>query len=243
MHISIVGSGKMGTSVANFLKEKTDIQIVQIYNSQNPVTLEKLQKSISELIIDCSLGEVFLQNLENYLKAKQKIVAVASNWYQNLNQVTELVKKYNGTLFYAKNYAIGSHLYQKMIANAVKLTNDLNFDLALHEAHHVFKKDYPSGVAKEIAQIVVENSTTKNQWECYPDGQSQINPETFYVSISRYGNNTINHDLFVTSDFEDIVITHRVRDRVVFAQGIWQALQFLQNKIPGIYNMEDLVRN
>lgn len=240
MNISIVGKGKMAQSVIDNLPNKYFVK--NVFDSKNQVSLSKLKDTDSQLLIDCSLGSVFLKNLDIYLKAEQKILVVASNWYQELEKVESMVKKYKGCLFYSANFSIANFYYKKIIETACKLFNKVNdYDLALSEEHHVFKKDYPSAVAKEIAQIVLREIDKKTEFRADPE--EEIKSNTFYCSSLRHGKNTIRHNFYISGEFDEIEIKHNVRDRKVFTQGILKAIYFLKKQKTGVYNMQDLLIN
>jgi 4-hydroxy-tetrahydrodipicolinate reductase len=235
----MVGKGKMAQAVIENLPKGYILK--NIFDSKNQVSLEKLEKTNSQFLIDCSLGHIFLENLEIYLKAKQKIVVVASNWYQEIDKVKAKVKKYKGCLLYSQNFSIANFYYKMIIQEACKMFNKQeNYDLALVEEHHYFKKDYPSAVAKEIAEIVLKNVDRKKEFVADPVSQPKL--ETFYCSSLRHGKNTIRHNFYISGEFDEIEIKHNVRDRKVFTEGIFKALEFLKKKEQGFFDMQDLLR-
>jgi 4-hydroxy-tetrahydrodipicolinate reductase len=240
IYISIVGTGKMSKSIQQNLPK--NYKIVNIFDSKNQVDLQKLLISKSEIVVDCSIGEVFLKNLEAYLDSNQKILAVASNWYHELFKVKEKVAQKNGCLLYSDNFSIANFYYKKIIQKTCQLFNNQeDYDLALIEEHHVFKKDYPSAVAKEIAKIVLKEVGRKEIFS--PEPVQLADPKVFYSSSLRHGKNTIKHNFCITGEFDEIEITHNVRDRKAFTTGVLKGLNFLAEKKIGVFDMNDLVKS
>ena len=239
---TIIGrNGNMAKECLSFFGMDPEFNISANFHSTNPVSKRALSESDSQVVIDCSVGEVFLNNLETYLKANQVVVVISSGWYGDLEKVRGLVKKYQGRLFYADNYAIGSFLFKEIIKEACQLIKDQDFDISLLEKHHINKKDYPSAVALKIADIVIEN-TKKQQVKTFPNPESKvIQPEDFCISSYRVGSNSIDHEFYIASDYEDIKIAHSVRDRKAFMKGIKTAIEFVLTKPSGVYDMQDLI--
>ena len=49
------------------------------------------------------------------------------------------------------------------------------------------------------------------------------------------------HTVYFCGDGERIELTHRATDRKIFAQGAIRAAQWAVGKVPGVYNMEDVL--
>ena len=243
--ISVVGKGKMGKSVVDLLSEqdykkdsKKNYKLDKIFDASNPVSKSSLINL--DLVIDCSVGEAFLQNLPLYLESKVNLIVVASNWYHQLQEVQQQVLNSGIKFLYSDNYAVGSYIYKQILEATFQKLTGLGFDFALQESHHFYKKDYPSAVAKKIADLAIHNLQEKTSWSADP-AIGVANKKTFYISSLRYGANTIEHSLNCASEAEDIKITHSVRNRKVFAQGIVSGIEFLDSQAQGFYDMASLV--
>ena len=122
------------------------------------------------------------------------------------------------------NMSIGVNLLFKTAHNASKALG-AEYGVRIDEAHHVHKKDSPSGTAKELARIVKE---VKGE-----------------VSIPI---NSIREDEIVgdhTITFEgpaDIVrITHSAKTRDIFAKGALEAAKFITGRNARLYSMQDVL--
>jgi len=238
MPINVVGTGKMGQAVIQTLAQKD--QLGEVFNSQNEVTLEKLKNSQAEIIIDCSIGEAFLKNLPLYLEAKQKVVVVATAWYDHLDEVKQLVEEQYGCLFWADNYSISMMVYKRLIEISCQmLKNNPEFDVYGLELHHTAKKDAPAGTTKQIGQLIVDNFPAKKEI-LYDLPQGQISSETLHIASLRGGTDNIIHDFYFDSPDELIEIKHSAKSRKAFVTGILKAVGFLNQQKPGVFNLKDI---
>ena len=93
------------------------------------------------------------------------------------------------------------------------------------EAHHVHKKDSPSGTAKEIARIIKD---------------ARGNVEVPIESV-REGETVGEHTVTFESNVDLIEITHSAKTRDIFVKGALQAAKFISGKKSGLYTMRDVL--
>jgi len=93
------------------------------------------------------------------------------------------------------------------------------------EAHHIHKKDAPSGTAKTLASIVQEVTQEK-----VSDIQS-----------IREGEIVGDHDVIFESPVDTITIRHHAKTRDIFAKGALVAAKFIATKRQGLFNMEEVL--
>jgi 4-hydroxy-tetrahydrodipicolinate reductase len=238
MPINVVGTGKMGQAVIDSLTQSNLLGVV--FNSQNQVTVEKLKNSNAETTIDCSIGEAFLNNLPQYLEAKQKVVVVATAWYDHLDEVKTLVEQNQGTLFWADNYSISMMVYKRLIEISCQmLKNNPEFDVYGLELHHTAKKDAPAGTTKQIGQLILDNFLAKKEI-LYDLPQGQISTETLHIASLRGGTDNIVHDFYFDSPDELIEIKHSAKSRKAFVTGILKAVEFLNHQKLGVFTLKDI---
>lgn len=97
------------------------------------------------------------------------------------------------------------------------------WEAAIVERHHRHKIDEPSGTAKALAQTL---------WE----GSDQVD-----IRSIRQGDTVGEHQVFLSGDGEELVITHRVTDRRVFARGATLAAEFAYRSPVGVWSMADVL--
>jgi 4-hydroxy-tetrahydrodipicolinate reductase len=97
--------------------------------------------------------------------------------------------------------------------------------------------DAPSGTAISLAQGIIENLETKEEWvlnEC--ESVSELP-----IYSTREGEVPGIHEVKYDSLVDTIVIKHNAKSRKGFALGAVIAAEFLANK-KGYYTMEDLLK-
>ncbi|MBX3359127.1 MAG: 4-hydroxy-tetrahydrodipicolinate reductase [Phycisphaeraceae bacterium] len=100
------------------------------------------------------------------------------------------------------------------------------FAASIVEAHHIRKKDAPSGTALRLASAVRSGGAAMHE--------SQV------LSI-RAGDIVGEHMVRFTGSAEEIIVEHRAMSRDVFAAGALRAALWLRGRAPGWYTMEDVL--
>jgi 4-hydroxy-tetrahydrodipicolinate reductase len=213
MKYGVIGaSGRLGSEVVKLFEEKNH-KLVFAYDLEGEWKNEN-----PELIIDCSLPEVFNISTE-YASQLNKPWIVATTGLTKDN--IELMKKYSKKfpIVQSFNFSVGIQILLKLTETANEKLSD--WDVEITETHHRFKKDKPSGTAKMIQNIF--------------DGK-EIN-----TSSLRLGNVPGDHSVSFGGLGEVITISHRALSRRTFAEGILLSAQFAVNKKNGFYSFKDVI--
>ena len=213
MKYGVIGaSGRLGSEVIKLFDEKNH-KLVFAYDLEGEWKNEN-----PDLIIDCSLPEVFNTSIE-YACELNKPFIVATTGLSDDN--FDLMKKYSKQfpIVQSYNFSIGIQVLLKLTAAANKKLSD--WDVEITETHHRFKKDKPSGTAKMIKNIFEEK---------------ELN-----TSSIRLGNVPGDHSVSFGGLGEVITISHRALNRRAFAEGILLSADFAKNKKDGFYSFTDVV--
>jgi 4-hydroxy-tetrahydrodipicolinate reductase len=113
----ILGRGKTGSLVAEVARERSH-EITLVCSADNPgataLTAEKLRDI--EAVIDFTIPQAVLGNIEACVGAGKNMVVGTTGWYGDLDKVRQSVER-NGTGFlYAANFSIGINLLFEVIA-------------------------------------------------------------------------------------------------------------------------------
>ena len=120
--------------------------------------------------------------------------------------------------------SVGVNIVFKLIQVAGAITQD-KYIMTMTEAHHIHKKDAPSGTAKTMAELAEAASGSKVK-----DIQS-----------IREGEIIGDHTLVFESEEDIITISHHAKSRDIFAKGSLVAAKFLAKKKSGLFNMQDVL--
>ena len=109
--------------------------------------------------------------------------------------------------------------------------------------HHRLKKDAPSGTADRLLEIIKDSRDAKDSNISH--GRSGLPGERKQQEIGshaiRGGDIVGEHTVMFAGIGERIELTHRATDRVIFAAGALRASNWVINKTPGLYSMQDVL--
>ena len=140
-----------------------------------------------------------------------------TGWERNLEEVVQLAHDHSLGLVYSSNFSSGMQLFFKLVSYAKTLLSD-SYDVSIHELHHRYKVDAPSGTAKKLSEILGDVP----------------------VSSTRCGEIPGTHQVIIDSVDDTIELKHTARNRLMFARGALDAAQWVQGK-SGIYRYEEVL--
>lgn len=127
-------------------------------------------------------------------------------------------------IVFSPNMSPGVNLFFSLIEKTAKILGD-SYKVRIKEAHHIHKKDKPSGTAKLMKKIVEEN--LKN---------SDIPIESI-----REDEIVGDHEIIFESRVDTIKISHSAKTRDIFALGALLAAAFVGKKKKGFFSMQDVL--
>ncbi len=129
----------------------------------------------------------------------------------------------------SSNTSIGIQCMLRAVKLAARELTD--FDAAITEMHHTEKKDKPSGTAVSLFKAITDEKSDLSP----TDSKKQLS-----VHSIRCGNIVGEHSVIFAGENEELIITHKVTDKAVFAHGALKAAKFIIDKKTGFYEMSDL---
>lgn len=233
--------GRMGQRITSLALEDKSFKIVSLLeNKDHPnIGRDRLQ-SVStflnipvqtnssilkgaQVLIEFTSPQATIEHLEICQKYKVKMVIGTTGF--SSGQIQK-IKKASKTLpiVFSSNMSVGVNILFKLAKEAAaKLGQD--YQVKIIEAHHVHKKDAPSGTAKTIAEVIEGASKRK-----VSDIQS-----------IREGEIIGDHQIIFESAVDTLTISHHAKTRDIFAQGSLVAAKFLVKKKNGLFNMQNVL--
>lgn len=210
----IGASGKLGKEVHNVFSENGH-QLVFAFDIDG-----EWKEGTPELLIDCSLPEVFTKSIDYLCKFEIPfIIATTGLSKEEIKTLKTLSLQY--PIVQSYNYSIGVQVMLRLIKQAKNYLND--WDIEITETHHRFKKDKPSGTAKMIQEL--------------------FDPKKINTSSLRLGNVAGEHEIQFGSLGEVLKISHSALSRRTFAEGILKSAEFIIGKKRGFYTFEEILFN
>src|SRR5690606_20326181 len=136
------------------------------------------------------------------------------------------------------NFSLGVQIFFRLVRTASRLSSAAGgYDVHVHEAHHRHKVDHPSGTARRVADLAVEQDASKDRWEAGPP-EGAADPRVLYVTSTRAGEIPGMHTLGLEGAHDRIELTHEARSRDGFAAGAVLAAEWIRER-RGLYTFDE----
>ena len=204
-------SGKMGQAIARIIAQtpQRGLEVAALREAGQQVT----QKA--DIIIDFSSPQGAQEALS--LAQEQKAACLIGTTNLPERFLFQMQEEHHIPLFYAPNVSLSVYFFGELLKKAAQMYK--GYDMALHEIHHVHKKDAPSGTAKKLAESL------------------GLPPQR--ISYERFGEVPGTHILTLLGGYDKIVLKHEALNRDLFADSAVQVAAWLVHQPAGFYTMQD----
>jgi 4-hydroxy-tetrahydrodipicolinate reductase len=241
MNIVLLGYGKTGHDIETVAVERGHV-IVDRFTDIHPFSeshCAQLRTQSVDCCIDFSIPDAVVHNIRLSVQCGMPIVVGTTGWHVHLAEITALVDHHDGSLVHSSNFSLGANVFLKIVEAAAQLFDAFpDYDAAVHEIHHRFKKDAPSGTARTIAGILLRQLKRKHVMSTSP-GETGVAANELLVSSSRLGSVFGTHTVAFASSADEIELTHRANNRRGFALGAVMAAEWVQGK-HGVFTADDV---
>lgn len=195
-----------------------------------------------DVLIDFTHPSVTLKNLEVCRQAGKAMIIGTTGFSPEEKQLLADAGKQIPIVF-AANFSVGVNLCLKLLDTAARVLGD-DVDIEIIEAHHRHKVDAPSGTALRMGEVVA-NALGRDLQKVAVygrEGQTGVRErETIGFATVRAGDVVGDHTVLFAAEGERVEITHKASSRMTFAKGAVRAALWLQNRQPGLYDMQDVL--
>lgn len=221
--IAIAGAGRMGRSIAATAEQRQDFRVAGIW--QRGADIDKLVGA-ADVVVDFSLPEATAEVIAAVLRHQKPLVCGVSGLDES--QIAMLGAAAGRIpLVFDRNMSLGiAVLLQSVRAAAASLGPEFKMDV--FEVHHAGKKDAPSGTALKLGEAIAASR-----------GESGTGSVRF--ESERRGNVPGDHEVVMQSATEKLRFAHSVTTRQVFVDGALQAAEWVVDKAPGRYSMQNVL--
>jgi len=167
-----------------------------------------------------------LPTIEHLKVARKKKVGMVIGTTSLSSQQIEEIKRASREIpiVFSPNMSIGANLLFKLTESTSRALNK-DYKVEIVEAHHAGKKDAPSGTAKRLGEAVLK-----------------IRGAMPPIRSIREGEIIGDHTVSFKGQVETIQITHSAHSRDAFAKGALDAARFVADKSPGLYTMQEVIK-
>ncbi|EJM00771.1 MULTISPECIES: 4-hydroxy-tetrahydrodipicolinate reductase [Pseudomonas] len=195
-----------------------------------------------DVLIDFTLPEVMLKNLEFCRKAGKSMVIGTTGLDVAQKQLLAEASK-DIAIVFAANFSVGVNLSLKLLDMAARVLGD-EADIEIIEAHHRHKIDAPSGTALRMGEVIASALDRDLQKVAVygREGHTGVRErETIGFATVRGGDVVGDHTVLFACEGERLEITHKASSRMTFAKGAVRAALWLDGREPGLYDMQDVL--
>jgi 4-hydroxy-tetrahydrodipicolinate reductase len=242
MKIALLGYGKMGKIIEKIaLSRKHEIVLTIDHETLHDLTPENLQKA--DVVIEFTTPTSVLSNIEHCFNANVPIVVGTTGWYEKLPEVKQECIDGNKSLLWASNFSVGVNVFFHVNKLLAKVMNKYPYyEVQVEEIHHTQKMDSPSGTAITIAEGIINNTDTKNEWVNVlttddSDDDASVASNQLLIESLRIDSVPGTHTVIYDSEVDSIEFKHTAHNRNGFALGAVLAAEWLHDK-KGFYSVE-----
>ncbi|KXB00046.1 dihydrodipicolinate reductase [candidate division MSBL1 archaeon SCGC-AAA261O19] len=208
---------------------------------------EELKKSKADVLVDFTVAEAAVKNVEVGAKAGVAIVVGTTGFSEEQkNRMEKAIQNAEVPAIIAPNMSVGVNVFFKLAEQAAKLLK--NYDVELVETHHDKKLDAPSGTAMKAAEIVAKSTDRELDKVAKfgrPKGELGERPkDEIGIHSVRAGDVTGEHELIFAGPSERLELIHRAQSKQAFVSGVIKAIQHIvkEGKPGEIQDMQDVLR-
>ena len=218
--------GRMGKRIIALAEKDPEFQVVaRLEKDPDPgsgvvADLTKIKDDYA-CIIDFSTPAASVEHAK-IAKTLKKAVVIGATGFSGPE--AEAIKEASKAIpiVFSPNMSVGVNVFFSLIEKSASILKGYN--VGISEAHHVHKKDKPSGTSKLMKNIIKE----------------KLGSDIPVESI-RQGEIIGDHEIVFESPTDTLKISHSAKTRDIFAEGALKAAGFIVTKKNGLYSMSDVL--
>lgn len=241
LNLLITGkSGRMGQALLQAAAANPETTVTATHDVGEDLDAAFQQASCA---IDFTVHSFTRQVIEAALKhGKSLIIGTTGHTDDERSLIREASKSL--PIVFASNYSVGVNTLFWLTRHAARILTQDRFDIEVVEMHHKHKIDSPSGTARTLLEILNEETGTSYQDDITHGRLGNIGPrkpKEIGMHTLRGGDVVGDHTVIFAADGERVELTHKASSRLTFAAGAVRAAVWLQDKPPGLYDMQDVL--
>lgn len=178
-----------------------------------------------DVAIDFTTPDATLEHLALAKNSRTPLV-IGTTGFTDAQRATIAAAAREIPIVLSANFSIGVNILLTIARNTAQ-TLGRSATIHIHEVHHEHKKDAPSGTAKYLSAMVAE--------------ASQRALDHISITAERIGEVIGDHTITFDTPTDTITLSHHAKTRAIFAEGAVHAAQWLIDKAPGLYGMDDVL--
>jgi 4-hydroxy-tetrahydrodipicolinate reductase len=220
--VLLIGHGRMGVLVERLAPEY-GCEIAGIVTEETGASGIADAPDSIDVAIDFTVADAVVANIQALAERRINVVIGTTGWLAHEAEVRAIADQHGIGVLAASNFSIGLHIFRHAVAQAAAgFAAQDAVGAWIHEAHHIAKKDAPSGTALTLKDAITGAGYAR----------------AIDISSTRAGSIPGTHTVGFDGPSETVTLTHTVRDRAVFARGSLEVARWLVGK-RGWFTMDD----
>lgn len=224
MRIALVGYGNMG-HVVDEVAAARGVEVVDRFTRERPFRADAGLAGVT--LIDFSVPEAVPETARAAAALSLPLVIGTTGWHDRMDEVRGVIESSGAGAVQASNFSLGVNVFYRLAEQAAKMLAAFEYDPFIHDWHHRFKKDSPSGTALEIRRRMAR----------YYSGDAD---REIPISCQRAGYVPSEHSVGFDSQADTLHIQHRARNRQGFAEGALLAAGWLAGR-RGFHHFQEVL--
>lgn len=247
--IAIAGAaGRMGQRLCALAQDDPTLELVALVDvtgvgeTSHGGTITGEYTGQADVMIDFTLPQATSANIARCLSSNTALVLGTTGLTdQHHAELDEAAKSI--AVCQATNFSLVVNVLTKLAAEAATLLGD-GYDIEIHEAHHRFKKDAPSGTALSLARaicVATDRDYDRDVVTARQGDDAERRPGEIAVQALRLGDVVGEHTVHFAAPGERMELVHKGTSRDSYALGALRAAGWLGDKPAGRYTMADVL--
>jgi len=214
----------MGQAIAQSVDNSDELVLAGIW--QRGESLEDVLRD-ADVLIDFSLPEANAEVLQAALAHQVPLVCGVSGLSDDQLAALQSAARQLPIVF-DRNMSQGITVLNDIVKRVAAALGS-EFEIEIHETHHVHKLDSPSGTALKLADSIA--------------AAKGVDRDAAGISfeVERRGDVPGDHSVMLASPTEKLSFSHSVATRQVFVAGALRAARWLVGRPAGLYDMSDVL--
>tara|TARA_R110000868_G_scaffold88088_3_gene245743 strand:+ start:7507 stop:8211 length:705 start_codon:yes stop_codon:yes gene_type:complete len=231
MNIALLGYGKMGKTIEQIAIQRGHSIVLTVDKDDHIYDITK-----ADVAIDFSIPTVAFKNISNCINNNVPIISGTTGWLHDYDKAVTLCREKQGGFIYASNFSLGVNIFFELNKTLARMMSNLEqYKVSLEEIHHTQKLDAPSGTAITLANGIIAEHSSYDNWKL-----DEHREKTIPISAKRIDDVPGTHTVTYQSEVDTISIEHIAHNRQGFALGAIVAAEWLVGKT-GVFTMNDVL--
>jgi 4-hydroxy-tetrahydrodipicolinate reductase len=216
MKVALVGYGKMGRVVEEIAPAK-GMEVVERFTRERPLRADEASRQAlaGVTLVDFSVPEAVPETARAAAELSLPLVIGTTGWQDRTDEVREVVERSGIGAVRAANFSLGVNVFYRLVEQAAQILAAVDgYDPFIHDWHHRFKLDSPSGTALEIRRRMARYY-----------GEREVP-----ITCQRSGYVPSVHWVGFDSAADTIHLEHRARNRQGLAEGALLAARWIAGR-------------